>query len=141
MSVLRSVRDRDAVASLEYLGAVDEFDLESAFEDLSDVTTLTPMRLELRRVFDETEPSPLERKDFVANSIHRHGPRNRFKITPVFHFNTAVLAIASSTCALNSSMYRCGAASLHHLAPASVSRSSRTMGARRSSADMESRSE
>jgi len=47
MSVLRSVRDGDAVASIEYLGTVVEFDLESAFEDLSGVTTLTPMRCEL----------------------------------------------------------------------------------------------
>jgi len=46
VSVLRSVRNGNAVASIEYLGAVVEFDLESTFENLSGVTTLAPMRLE-----------------------------------------------------------------------------------------------
>lgn len=47
MSVLRSVRDGNAVASIEYLFAVAEFDLESTFENLSGVTALTPMRFEV----------------------------------------------------------------------------------------------
>ena len=44
MSMLRSVRDGNAVASIEYLGAVSEFDLELTFKNQSGMTTFTPMR-------------------------------------------------------------------------------------------------
>ncbi len=47
MSVLRSVRDGNAVTRIEYLGAVSEFDLEFTFKNVSGMTTFTPMRFHL----------------------------------------------------------------------------------------------
>ena len=47
MSVLRSVRDGDPVSSMEYLCSIVEFDLEAALENLSGMTALTPVRLEV----------------------------------------------------------------------------------------------
>ena len=66
MSVLGSVRDRDAVTSVEHLGAVSEFDLKLTFEQ-------SPV---------------LEGEDLVTNSVHRRGPRSRSEVKSVFHIRT-----------------------------------------------------
>ena len=88
MSVLGSVRDRDAVTSVEHLGAVSEFDLKLTFEDETGMTAFTPVWFHVRRVFDEAQSPVLEGEDLVTNSVHRRGPRSRSEVKSVFHIRT-----------------------------------------------------
>ena len=96
MSMLRSARNNNTVTGIEYLRAVVEFDLELTLEDISDMTTFTPMRFHVWAVFNEAEPPLVEGEDLVANSIHRKRPVKRVEVTSVFHSTTSARCLTVS---------------------------------------------